>query len=270
MFYNINTGEIEDLTGFGLVDLQNKIARTPLDPFNTFLDDPLRVLRTIRFAARFDLTILSDVQNAIESKPVYFSLLNKISRERIAKEYYLMIKGKNHMVSLEKLYNSGLFPVIFKVPEGYPNFLSQGYGLVSKIQRSSMDENNLYIYTAGILAFYDNKLVVKKGKKDICLYEYITTESLKMSNSDSQIVCGILNNLHKCVENFRNFSVLEFSDIICELKRHWKLCVIVAGHVAFDNPIEAEQQILGLCEVVERHEINTCYEDKPLLNVNDI
>ncbi|OMJ85028.1 hypothetical protein SteCoe_13750 [Stentor coeruleus] len=270
MFYNINTGEIEDLTGFGLIDLQNKIARTPLDPLNTFLDDPLRVLRTIRFAARFELTILAEVQNAIESKPVYYSLLNKISRERIAKEYYLIIKGKNHMVSLEKLYNSGLFPVIFKIPEGYPNFLQQGYRLVSKIQRSSLDENNLYIYTAGILAFYDKQLTIKKGKKDMHLYEYITTESLKMSNLDNQIVCGILNNLPKCIESFRNFNALEFSEIICELKQHWELCVIVSGYIAFDDPVVAEQQILSLCEVVKRHEIDTCYEDKPLLNGNEL
>jgi tRNA nucleotidyltransferase (CCA-adding enzyme) len=53
MFYNINTQEIEDFTGKGLDDLKNGTIRTPLEPFQTFIDDPLRVLRTIRFANRF-------------------------------------------------------------------------------------------------------------------------------------------------------------------------------------------------------------------------
>ena len=50
LFYNINTRQIEDFTNSGLDDLTNKIARTPLQPLQTFTDDPLRILRVIRFA----------------------------------------------------------------------------------------------------------------------------------------------------------------------------------------------------------------------------
>ena len=50
LFYNINEGKIEDLTGKGIQDLKNKIARSPMDPLKTFLDDPLRLLRVIRFS----------------------------------------------------------------------------------------------------------------------------------------------------------------------------------------------------------------------------
>lgn len=65
LFYNVHTGEIEDFTRLGLSDLANKIARTPLAPTRTFLDDPLRILRCIRFASRFSLTISPDVADAI-------------------------------------------------------------------------------------------------------------------------------------------------------------------------------------------------------------
>ncbi|KAL0020486.1 hypothetical protein WJX77_009582 [Trebouxia sp. C0004] len=51
MFYNINTTEVEDFTGKGKQDLAAGIVRTPLQPKETFLDDPLRVLRAVRFAA---------------------------------------------------------------------------------------------------------------------------------------------------------------------------------------------------------------------------
>lgn len=48
LFYNINKGVVEDFTGRGFRDIQEKIIRTPLPALTTLLDDPLRVLRAIR------------------------------------------------------------------------------------------------------------------------------------------------------------------------------------------------------------------------------
>jgi len=64
LFYNINTGEIEDFTKTGLSDLTKGIARTPLDPIQTFTDDPLRVLRVIRFAQRYNFKIENSIFKA--------------------------------------------------------------------------------------------------------------------------------------------------------------------------------------------------------------
>jgi tRNA nucleotidyltransferase (CCA-adding enzyme) len=50
LFFNINTMKVEDYTGTGISDLKEGIAKTPLHPLKTFVDDPLRVLRVIRFA----------------------------------------------------------------------------------------------------------------------------------------------------------------------------------------------------------------------------
>ena len=61
MFYNIKEGAVEDYTKMGESDLKLGIVRTPLEPLQTFLDDPLRVLRTIRFATRFDFRIDQDI-----------------------------------------------------------------------------------------------------------------------------------------------------------------------------------------------------------------
>ena len=57
MFYNINERAVEDPTGRGLRDLRCGLASTPLEPLTTFTDDPLRVLRAVRFATRFDFAI---------------------------------------------------------------------------------------------------------------------------------------------------------------------------------------------------------------------
>lgn len=65
LFYNLHTGSVEDFTGKGVDDLRNGIIRTPLDPLMTFKDDPLRVLRAVRFSARLNFKIIPEVKSAI-------------------------------------------------------------------------------------------------------------------------------------------------------------------------------------------------------------
>lgn len=85
LFYNINTGEIEDFVG-GLDDLRNGIARTPIDPVKTFIDDPLRILRTIRFAAKYNLKLAPEIAEAAKLPEVQEAFRNKVSQERVWKE----------------------------------------------------------------------------------------------------------------------------------------------------------------------------------------
>lgn len=67
LFYNINTGNIEDYTERGLSDIENRVIRTPLEPLVTFTDDPLRVLRCFRFKSRFNFTIHEDIYNSLSN-----------------------------------------------------------------------------------------------------------------------------------------------------------------------------------------------------------
>ena len=57
LFYNINENKVEDFTEQGLKDMKDKLLRTPLCPIKTFIDDPLRILRGFRFAARYDFKL---------------------------------------------------------------------------------------------------------------------------------------------------------------------------------------------------------------------
>lgn len=82
LFWNVNTGEVEDYVG-GLEDLRQGVARTPLDPVQTFLDDPLRILRTVRFAARYNLELDPAIIEAAQDERVKDAFKNKVSKERI-------------------------------------------------------------------------------------------------------------------------------------------------------------------------------------------
>jgi len=86
MFFNINDCRIEDHTGMGRYDLEHRIARTPLGPWKTFQDDPLRILRVVRFCARFDLDPTDEVVCAANNLNIQVAFRQKISRERIWSE----------------------------------------------------------------------------------------------------------------------------------------------------------------------------------------
>jgi tRNA nucleotidyltransferase/poly(A) polymerase len=86
MFYNINENIVEDFTGKGKEDLSNKILRTPLDPKVTFLQDPLRILRGIRFATKYNFEIDEKIIKACNDSEVKKSFVEKLSHERIWKE----------------------------------------------------------------------------------------------------------------------------------------------------------------------------------------
>lgn len=85
LFYNINSNCIEDYCG-GIVDLINRRARTPIDALTTFRDDPLRILRCIRFCLRFNLSVSDEIIKAARDYEVQLAFVNKISRERVFQE----------------------------------------------------------------------------------------------------------------------------------------------------------------------------------------
>lgn len=113
LFYNLNKSEIEDLTGKGLQDLESGILRTPLQPLQTFLDDPLRVLRLVRFASRFNFTIDSDTLAAMQDERIRSTLVHKISRERVGVEIDKILTSANVQYGLRLINYVGLTESIF-------------------------------------------------------------------------------------------------------------------------------------------------------------
>ncbi|KAK9432121.1 hypothetical protein V1505DRAFT_354257 [Lipomyces doorenjongii] len=113
LFYNLQTQQVEDFTSKGLEDLKNGVIRTPLPAFDTFHDDPLRVLRLIRFASRFGFHIEDEAIAAMQHDTIREALQQKISKERIGSELDKMLNGPNPSASMKLIGIAKLYETIF-------------------------------------------------------------------------------------------------------------------------------------------------------------
>lgn len=104
-----NYGELIDPFG-GVKDIERKIIRTPLDPEITFSDDPLRMMRAIRFATQLGFDIEDKTFDAIASMKDRISI---VSQERIIDELNKIILAKTPSYGFKLLFHTGLLHIIF-------------------------------------------------------------------------------------------------------------------------------------------------------------
>ncbi len=104
-----NFGELNDPFG-GVEDIKKKIIRTPLDPDITFSDDPLRMMRAIRFATQLNFNIEENTFKAIGRNKNRMSI---VSRERTADELNMIVMAEKPSTGFKLLEESGLLSVIF-------------------------------------------------------------------------------------------------------------------------------------------------------------
>lgn len=102
-------GELVDPFG-GLEDMERLIIRTPCDPDITFSDDPLRMMRAVRFASQLGFSIDPETFEAIERN---VSRIEIVSKERVIDELDKIILSPKPSVGFELLDQCGLLPLIF-------------------------------------------------------------------------------------------------------------------------------------------------------------
>lgn len=94
----------------GIADLENKLIRTPLNPNETFSDDPLRMMRAIRFATQLNFRIDDIAVEAIKTTAARISI---ISQERITDELNKIILSPVPSIGFNYLFDTGLLHKIF-------------------------------------------------------------------------------------------------------------------------------------------------------------
>lgn len=94
----------------GVADLDQKLIRTPLEPETTFSDDPLRMMRAIRFASQLNFSIDPQALKAISQQKERISI---VSKERITDELNKIILSKLPSIGFKYLFDTGLLHIIF-------------------------------------------------------------------------------------------------------------------------------------------------------------
>ena len=112
MAWSLNEGDFGALVDpfGGMEDLEDLIIRTPTDPDRTFSDDPLRMIRGIRFAAQLGFDIEPETFDAIARNRERISI---VSRERITTELNKIIMAPRPSMGFELLDMTGLLPLVF-------------------------------------------------------------------------------------------------------------------------------------------------------------
>jgi len=150
-----NLGEVIDPFN-GLEDIEKKIIRTPLDPLITFSDDPLRMLRAIRFATQLDFKIEDKTFSAISKTKERISI---ISKERIIEEINKIILSDIPSKGFMLLNKSGLLQLIFpemallkgtdiKEGKGHKDVF---YHTLEVLDKIALHSDNLWFRWAAIL-----------------------------------------------------------------------------------------------------------------------
>ncbi|KAI8906286.1 hypothetical protein EDD86DRAFT_210283 [Gorgonomyces haynaldii] len=300
LFYNLHSQEVEDFSGHGLQDLKDKIVRTPLPPHQTFLDDPLRVLRVIRFATRLGYQMLPEIVESGKQQEIQKAFEKKISRERVGVEIEKTLSGNDPKRALDILMEIGWFELVFTPPEHLDLDLAlvkRSFATLDLLLQSPFykeitwnttigPKNQCYLYLASLLLVL-RKEKVKVKNKDFPVSKHIILNALKLSNADADTVHALINNIEQTISivNLENLDRKRAGWHIRDLGERplgskWDLAVLMAlvyELQPFYQPdgfhtdaIQVQKKYKQFIQHIFSLDLQDVYAMKPLLNGQEI
>ena len=185
LFYNINEGKVEDFTNKGIKDLENGIIETPIDAEITFKDDPLRILRMIRFAIKYKFRIGYNINNYIEKNKdnIIKNFYENISKERIEKELYKIFNMDNSSFAIAYLCKFNILDIIL---------LTKDYDAETNYDNIFLKIANIYILGEYLLTkrqiFYIEMSPENFNKVDFSLLLVTLYFRNKKNNNDNSLM----------------------------------------------------------------------------------
>ena len=194
LYYNINTGKIEDYVG-GVRDIHRRIIRTPIDAKTSFSNDPLRILRALRFRARFQFTLDNSIKLAMSDIEVQNKFKKISSRGRIGQEILgCFKKGSDPMLAFKEIYECSLWYIIFGGEE-YGEWGTRSISLMEKLD-VSMNSQNTMLATLTYPLFELDKVSPPLKKENTRVQNFYL-----VSIQSSHTLLTPSTKIHKCVSD---------------------------------------------------------------------
>jgi len=287
--------------------LRNGIARTPLPPDQTFIDDPLRILRAVRFVSRFDLKIDEAMAESFAKHEIREGLLKKVSKERVGVELKQMLSNSNAFTSIKHFHNFGLLPYMIEIPQACVELsqntaplFEQSYKLSELLkyimiedgfpftevlkEHLKPDDLRFILYTSAIMSpFGGYKVIVNpKTQKTDFLVNILMKESLKFPNNEASIVtnaCTFKEEFRRLLKELidgkdvRLFTAKIIKDLK-QLGQTWEVAFLMAFIADLaENPTQ-DQKVAELYEgyykYIHQHQLSHLFNLKSFLDGGQI
>ena len=239
MYINISTGEIIDETSLGKKDISDQIIRSTSSPDIIFSDDPLRMLRAIRFSSRFGWIIENETLKGIIKNAKRIEI---VSQERITDEINKILISKHPAMGLKLIYDTGLMNYI--LPE-FINIIDMGqnkyhFGTVWEHTLSVVEHTQPILINRLSALFHDlgkYKTISKDEKGNIHFYKHelvsgdlteLILKRMKYSNAIIKAVKkAVLEHMRtKCFgDDCGNVKDKTIRKLQYDLGSYWDLCL---------------------------------------------
>jgi poly(A) polymerase len=247
MFYDPLEDKIYDYVQ-GMEDIKKGIIRTIGDPFERFFEDRLRMIRAIRFSARFGFPIDLDTQQAIQENAE--TLFPAVAMERVWNEFAKMSKFPRFEHALIDMHRLGLLPVIFsELKTVHLNDIKHYVRIFPDFPK----ETPTIVYVAELFPHYEGKQLV-----DLCQYLRISTRESKS--------LSFIRESKKILSEEKPVSDTDWVQFYAE--PHASLALdIFAAHLAPEEKITFHDKHLRNTQRLEKH-VQRLMEKKPLVTAD--
>ena len=189
LYYNISKNELVDVCGHSIEDIKNKVINTPCDPNLTYQDDPVRILRCIRFATIYNWNIKPHVYQALKDN---INRLSIVTDERMTSEFDKIISSDNYAKGLLMLEDIGALKYILS-PFGY---------IKNKFHYPQFYEVQYHIMVSPLLKHKYTRIAM-------LLYPYpqyaeLILSNRKYSKDDIHRITNIIKLTNKFLPEFKN------------------------------------------------------------------
>ena len=210
LYKNVSTSEIVDLFN-GKSDMKKKVLRTTSEPDFVFEDDPLRIMRVIRFASRFGWRIERETLKSMKKNACRLEI---ISRERISEEFKKILNGNNKRIGLTYLAKTGAMKEAFCLTK-FDNDVAEDIALHTFGSYEISDE---LLYAFNLAAFY---IVYTSGIwHETTEYEMnIMIDLLKLDNKTKRLFEKFLKYA-KMIAEFVSKERIDEDKIKYEIRKH--------------------------------------------------